>query len=153
MSNLISLPHYPSVAFRELMLDVKEVPGTEHNARILQYFRDTSLKPYAGDETSWCAAGINFVLMVDGILGTNAANARSFLGWGVECELRRGAIGVLWRESRNSWKGHVGIVLGWSARRFDLLGGNQGNTWSVKRFERERLLGTRWATEDMRYTG
>ena len=132
VSNLVSLPHYPSVAFRELMLDVKEVPGSEYNARILQYFRDTSLRPFDGDETSWCAAGINFCLMVDGILGTGRANARSFTHWGCGCEQRRGAICVLWRVSRDGWQGHVGILLGWSSSAVTLLGGNQGNTWSAR---------------------
>ncbi len=153
MSDLVQMPRYPEIAFRELMLGVSEISGPFHNLRILEYFTATGLKPSRGDETAWCAAGLNWCLRVDGVTGTNAANARSFLKWGVEIDKpRRGAIAVLWRESRESWKGHVAILVGWNTNNVDLLGGNQGNTWSIRRYPRSRLLSLRWGTVDLRFT-
>jgi uncharacterized protein (TIGR02594 family) len=153
MSNLITRPYYANVAFRELMLDVKETPGAGSNQRILHYFDVTGLSPSRGDETHWCAAGINFCMFVDGIEGTGKANARSFMDWGHGIvEPQRGAIAILWRESRQSWKGHVGITLGWDSSTVTLLSGNTGDTWTIKPFSIERVIGWRLATEDMRYT-
>jgi uncharacterized protein (TIGR02594 family) len=151
VSELIQYPIWADYAFRELLLDVRETPGPESNARVLQYFMATDLKPFDGDETSWCAAGANFVLMMGVIQGTGKANARSFCDWGREVGFRRGAIQVLWRESRSSWKGHVGIQVGWSGTHTYLLGGNQGNAWSVRPYLIDRVLTTRWATTDMLY--
>jgi uncharacterized protein (TIGR02594 family) len=151
VSELIQYPIWADYAFRELLLDVRERPGAESNARILQYFMATDLKPFDGDETSWCAAGANFCLMMGAIRGTNKANARSFCDWGREIGFRRGALTVLWRESPKSWKGHIGIMTGWTLKHVFLLGGNQGNTWSVAPYLIDRVLTTRWPTTDMMY--
>ena len=152
MNELVQYPDYADIAFRELILHVSEIPGPDANDRILDYFKATSLEPYKGDETAWCAAGINWVLKVDGIAGTNLANARSFQNWGVEISPRRGAIVPLWRISPEDWRGHVGILLDWDHTYVSLLAGNHGKVWSVKRFKRERVLSFRWATLDMRFT-
>jgi len=152
VSELIQYPHYADIAFRELILRVSEIPGDESNDRIIDYFRATSLEPYNGDETDWCAAAINWTLKVDGIDVTNAANARSFQNWGVSIDPSRGAIVPLWRVSPEDWRGHVGILLDWDHSYVSLLAGNHGRSWSVKRFKRERVLDFRWATLDMRFT-
>jgi len=152
MSALIQYPHYAEIAFRELMLGVRELPDPGENPRILDYFHYSGLEPFRGDETDWCAAGMNFCLAMDGITGTNAANARSFQNWGVEVEMRLGAIVPLWRISPEDWRGHVGICVGFDPSYVELLAGNHGKSWSMKRFKRERVLGVRWATLDMRFT-
>jgi uncharacterized protein (TIGR02594 family) len=145
-------PLWAEYAFRELLHGVREEAGELHNARILEYFRSTSLSPTDGDETSWCAAGINHVLRMACILGTNAANARSFVEWGEHCSpWRRGAITVLWREDPKSWKGHVGILTGWDAQFVYLLGGNQGNTWSVRPYPKLKVLAQRWPGRELVY--
>ena len=151
---MIEQPLWAEHAFRDLLREVKEVPGPRANARIMEYFTATSLMPSSGDETAWCAAGVNWCLRMDGLTGTNTANARSFLRWGVTIpEPRRGAITVLWRESPQSWKGHVGFYTGGNSAQVYLLGGNQGNTWSIRAYDRERVLGYRWPSSSMRYTG
>jgi len=58
-----------------------EIEGPHHNPRILAYHQATSLKA-ADDETPWCAAFVNWCLSEARIVGTNKANARSFLNWG-----------------------------------------------------------------------
>jgi len=149
---LVQYPTWLEIAFRELVLDVKEIPGSEHSARILEYFQATSLKPYNGDETAWCSAGQNWCLRVDGIVGTNLANARSFETWGVEVAPRIGALVPMWRVARDSWQGHIAMLLAWTPNRIQVIGANQGNQWSVKEYDRGRALKYRWPTVDMRFT-
>jgi uncharacterized protein (TIGR02594 family) len=151
VSAAFEYPYWAEIAFRELLFNVNEIPGPRDNLRILEYFKATGLEPADGDQTPWCAAGENWVLMTAGLKGTGAANARSFQFWGTPTELRRGAIVVLWRVSRDDWRGHVGFLTGWTGATIDLLAGNQGNTWSIARFPRERMLSCRWPTIDQRY--
>jgi uncharacterized protein (TIGR02594 family) len=131
------------IAFRELLAGVHEVAGREHNARILEYHRATRLRA-SDDETSWCAAFVNWSLLQAGVEGTNAANARSFMDWGVAAEAPKpGDIVVLWRGKRDGWQGHVGFYLGRSNGRVYILGGNQGDAVSVDAFHEDRVLGYR----------
>lgn len=80
--------------------------------------------------TAWCAAFANAVLGVQDISGTGKLTARSFLNWGQEVtEPVKGDIVVLWRESRKSWKGHVGFfdrfIYKNGTKFVRMLGGNQ----------------------------
>ncbi len=50
---------------------------------------------------------------------------------------------MLWRESRDSWKGHVGFYAGHDQSKVWLLGGNQGDAVNVRDFPRKRILGVR----------
>lgn len=122
---------------------VAEYPGPRHNQRILQYFGATSLAPFNGDETPWCAAFVNWCLQECWIEGTNAANARSFMDWGEESSGKCGDIVVFWRESPRSWKGHVAFLLDKTDRWVYAVGGNQGNAVSVRHYDAHRVLGYR----------
>lgn len=74
--------------------------------------------------------------------------AADWLTFGETTNLRYGAIGVFWRGSPKSWKGHVGIIIGQSpdGKYLRVLGGNQGNavteTWIAA--TRLRQNGLRW---------
>ncbi|MBO6814558.1 MAG: hypothetical protein JJ891_06845 [Rhizobiaceae bacterium] len=100
-------------------------------------------------KTAWCAAFVNGVLAANGHSGTNALNARSFLNWGedVTSKPTQGDVVVLWRESRSSWKGHVGLYHGTVTIRgkkyVELLGGNQNDKVSIARYPADRVLGVR----------
>lgn len=105
------------------------------------------------DETSWCSAFVNWTLAQNAIRGTNNAAARSWLNFGQRIvEPQPGCIVILWRESPQSWKGHVGFFAGWDVgHRIRLLAGNQGggSDWDevcVTNFPDERILGFRWPT-------
>ncbi|WP_421873425.1 peptidoglycan-binding protein [Marinoscillum sp.] len=56
-----------------------------------------------------------------------------------------GDVVVFWRESIESYKGHVGLFLGYSIdqSRIYCLGGNQGNQVSISAQPANRLLGFR----------
>lgn len=120
---------------------VSEIYGSRHNPRILEYHRSTSLKATT-DEVPWCASVANWVLERCSLIGTNLANARSFLKWGRHVEPTYGAIAILRRGAPPS--GHVAFWVAEIGDRIYLLGGNQGNQFKVSSFPKSDLLDTRW---------
>ncbi|HYD54446.1 MAG TPA: TIGR02594 family protein [Gemmatimonadaceae bacterium] len=135
-------------------LGVHERRGGDHEARIVEYHRSTTLRA-TDDETPWCASFVNWVLLQAGYRGTNSARARDWLAWGRPIETpREGAVTVLRRKeggghdastgSSSGW--HVAFYAGGDAGTVRLLGGNQGNqvkysTYSLDRYE---VRGYRW---------
>lgn len=118
-------------------------PGPEHNPRIIQYHRATTLQA-TSDEVPWCSSFANWCMERAGIRGTRSAAARSWLKWGRELkEPRRGCVVVL-RRGRNPAAGHVGFYMGERKGRIILLGGNQGNRVCTVSFPARDLLGYRW---------
>ena len=148
-------PAWLRAAYIELRHGVREVPGAEANARIIEYHRSTSLKA-TSDEVAWCAAFVGWALHKAGTVATGSAAARSYIGWGVGVSLRHppiGAMVVLARgegpqpgpEVRDA-QGHVGFF--WShggPGELVVLGGNQGDRVSLATYPVHRLLGVRWA--------
>ena len=136
------------VAVRELAAGVLEIPGPEHNLRILEYHGATSLKATT-DEVPWCSAFVNWCLRQAWCKGTHSAMARSFAGWGVQSPVRVGAVAVFWRGNPQGPQGHVGFVLGANPDRDMLyvLGGNQSNRVCVRQYHANRMIGLRWPRE------
>ncbi|WP_354106423.1 TIGR02594 family protein [Bradyrhizobium sp. LB14.3] len=141
-------PRWVDTAMAEL--GVRDYPGPRYNPRVVEYLATTGYEDN-DDETSWCSAFVNWTLAQNAIRGTNSAAARSWLNFGQRLvEPRPGCIVILWRESPQSWKGHVGFFAGWDVgHRVRLLGGNQGggSDWDevcVTNFPDERILGFRW---------
>jgi uncharacterized protein (TIGR02594 family) len=133
-------PAYMFYAIAEL--GVTEIPGPEHNKRILEYHQKTSLKAPA-DEIAWCAAYANWVLYKGGVKGTNSAAARSFLTLGKNAPSPLvGDIGI-WPRGNSSWQGHVGFVFDVKGNQIYLLGGNQSNRVSVVIYRKDTALGFR----------
>lgn len=69
--------------------------------------------------TAWCAAFINMILAMLGMVGTGTLRARDFADWGEECDLEPGCIIV--------YKSHVGIC----TEDMKCLGGNQSDGITV----------------------
>jgi uncharacterized protein (TIGR02594 family) len=138
-------PKWYQIAMAEL--GQQEIPGAEHNPRIVEYHQATGLRAQ-DDETPWCGAFVAWCLGAAGIRykKASAASARSWLNWGRE--LKRPTIGcvvVFWRGRRDGWQGHVGFYAGRDAQgRILVLGGNQGNAVSVRPYSADQLLGYRW---------
>lgn len=134
MNNLIS------VALSQY--GVKEVKGSKDHPQIVNYF--TSLG-FDGekfkDETAWCSAFANWVAKKAGYEHTNQLTARSWLSVGDSTtNPEPGDVVVLWRENPSSWKGHVGFLIKETRRYVYLLGGNQGNSVSIKAYPKNRVL-------------
>lgn len=134
------------IAIASAEIGVKEVSGTGINQKILNYAKDCDFRDYTSDETAWCSLFINWVAHKAGMKRSNSLAARSWLLVGTKTDHPEpGDIVVFWRESVDSWKGHVGVYMGFSqdGSRIYCLGGNQGNQVSVTAYSANTLLGFR----------
>lgn len=122
----------------------QEVKGTQDNPRIIQYFNDLGFDgAKLKDETSWCSAYVNWVCLQAGLPRSNKLTARSWLKVGHKVEKDQQEIGdivVFWRESPQSWKGHVAFYIREDKNWIYCLGGNQSNTVKVSAYPKSRLL-------------
>lgn len=128
-------------AFAEL--GTEEIVGSRHNPEVLKYAKETNIKGITTDEIPWCSTFVNWVAWKSGLQHSGKANARSWLNVGQKVTSPEpGDIVVFWRESPQSWKGHVGIFIGVSAdkKRVYCLGGNQGNRVSVSAYRINTVL-------------
>lgn len=129
------------IAFNEL--GTEEISGDEHNPEVLKYAKDTKIKGITSDEIPWCSNFVNWVAWKSGLQYSGKPNARSWLNIGKKVTSPEpGDVVVFWRESPESWKGHVGIFLGMSPdrKRVYCLGGNQGNRVSVSAYRINTVL-------------
>lgn len=127
-------------------IGLKEVPGAESNEAIDAFFADAGF-PGFHDDTAWCAAYLGAMLKRSGYPTLKSLTARDYLHYGIRLDKPKvGAIAVLWRESRRSWKGHVGFVvsINWEAKTFKILGGNQSDGVNIKTESFDQVLGWRY---------
>jgi uncharacterized protein (TIGR02594 family) len=119
-----------------------EIIGAEHNQRILEYHKATSLKA-TSDEVPWCSSFVNWALINSGLSGTYNAMARSFLNWGKVLDIPTiGCVVVLSRGKPPS--GHVGFYLGRNGGGYIyVLGGNQNNMVRISVYSEKDVLGYR----------
>jgi len=125
---------------------VLEIPGEKNNPEVMKYFWETGRTDIIDDETSWCDAFIDYVVMKAGGQPTPGLNARAWLTVGemvLDFNLEDNIIAVLWRESPSSWKGHVAIPIRRTDTHLYLLGGNQSNSVRISAYPIDRLLGYR----------
>ena len=120
---------------------VKEIIGKKHNPRVLKYFKEIGHDWVKDDETAWCSAFANWVAKQANCKMSNKLNARSWLNIGIKTDCPKiGDIVVFWRESHNSWKGHVGFFVRETNNYIYVLGGNQRNQVNIKAYPKKRLL-------------
>lgn len=74
-------------------------------------------------------------------LKQNSYWARNWAKFGIPCAPAYGAIAVF---ERPGGGGHVGFLVAQDATHFHVLGGNQGDTVSIVRIAKSRLIATRW---------
>ena len=125
---------------------VTEKVGIEHNPTVLNYFKETNHKWVTTDETAWCSAFLNWVALKAKKIGSGKLNARSWLYVGTKITKPKiGDVVVFWRQRKSSWKGHVGLFIGYSEDKkyIHVLGGNQNNQVNIKKYPVYRLLGFR----------
>lgn len=143
------MKHHPEPAWlaeARNYLGMREIRGPHHNPRILKLWKDAGV-PIGNDEVAWCGAFVGGVLAEVGIHPpATPGGARSYLNLPVTIDKPAyGCIVIFWRGSRAGWKGHVGFVVGETVHgALMVLGGNQGDTVSIKPFDKGRVLGYRW---------
>ena len=102
---------------------------------------DPTALPWCGDFAETC---IKIGLPGEpfpGAVGANPYWARNWASFGLQCKPCVGAVLVF---ERGPTSGHVGFAVGIDPDSFHVLGGNQGDTVSVVRVARSRLLSSRW---------
>ena len=135
------------------MVEARRVLGKHertHNRTLRDWLRsdghalgDPARLPWCGD---FVETAVRLALPSEPI-PANPYGARNWVHFGRECGPLPGAVAVFWRGSRNGWQGHVGFLVGESAGRVSVLGGNQSNRVSVATLGADRLLGYRWPLE------
>lgn len=135
-------PELPWIAYARQQIGTREIPGKQHNAKIMQWLKN--LKSWiADDETPWCGTFVAECLRANKLwYPAKFPAAKSFLELAVP--LPKPAYGCIVVFSRNGG-GHVGFVVGKDkAGNLMVLGGNQSNAVNIKPFALSRVVGYRW---------
>ncbi len=120
---------------------LREIPGADHNPKILEFFSEIGHNWVQNDETAWCSAFINYVAKISHCEYSGELNARSWLSAGQKVTTpKHGDVVIFWRESEISWKGHVGLYAGQTPDEILCLGGNQGNEVNIKPYDKSRVI-------------
>lgn len=101
---------------------------------------DPAKLPWCGDFVETCLRLALPGEPFPGALGQNPYWARNWLELGVRTAVTYGAVLVFERGTG----GHVGFAIGQDPACYHVLGGNQGNSVTIARIDRKRLLGARW---------
>lgn len=123
-----------------------EIKGVKHNPDIVNYFEEIGYPYIDDDETPWCSAFMCWCAQKAGYPHPASLVARRWLTIGspVYCVPLLGDIVVLWRESKSSWKGHVGIYVNQQKDKINILGGNQyPGQVNIRSYSKKYLLGYR----------
>ena len=117
-----------------------------NNPEVLKYFKETGFGYIKTDETSWCAAFVNYCVKQNGYEYPHSLTAKSWLGQGKKVtNPKTGDIIIFWREKKSSWKGHVAFFVE-ADKENGLIycyGGNQDGKVCIKAYPEERVLAYR----------
>lgn len=132
---------------------IKEVKGNTSNQAILAMLRLDDDWP-DDDSVPWCSAFMNYIAWLLRMPRSKSLRARSWLLVGKPIDLTEARadcdVVILKRAGANQpgpdvieAKGHVGWYAGVDGSKVLLLGGNQDDSVSVKRYPKSRVLGVR----------
>ena len=123
---------------------IKEVVGAKHNPAIIEMFAEIGFPWVKDDETAWCSASLNYFCKNTGYERSGKLDARSWLTVGTEVkEPELGDVVVFWRDKKESWKGHVGVVISKDKENVFTFGGNQNNMLCITPYPVGMVLGYR----------
>lgn len=134
----------PSLAREGLAtLGTREIVGPQHNPVILGWAREVGLADvYRADETPWCGLWMAVVAQRAGWPVVNAPLwARNWARFGAASpEPMLGDVLVF---TRPGGGGHVGLYIAEDADAYHVLGGNQGDSVSIVRIAKARMIAAR----------
>lgn len=121
---------------------LKEIPGKEHNATIVNWLVRLNAW-WRDDEVPWCGTFVAHCFQVSRIsLPPAWYRAKAWANWGTPLNSPVFGCVVVFERSGG---GHVGFVVGQDkAGRLMVLGGNQRDAVNVAPFDRARVLAYRW---------
>jgi len=123
---------------------LQEVSGPESNPDIIAMGEDLGIKIDDDSTLSWCSIALCYYAKKLGYEQPNSPAARSWLKMPIRVlKPSMGDIVVLWRESPQSWKGHVALFIRYDGDFVWLLGANQSNAITIAKFPKGRILGIR----------
>jgi uncharacterized protein (TIGR02594 family) len=125
------------------LMGTKEIPGPQHNSWIVKQWAQLGAAWFNDDETPWCGLFVAHCMQVAGqpFPGKGQfARALAWKDWGKPCGSILGSVAVFGRQGG----GHVGFLVGESADRLYVLGGNQSNAVNIMPIAKTRLVGLRW---------
>ena len=120
--------------------------GKSNNPEVIKYFEETGFGNIKTDETSWCAAFVNYCVKQNGYKYPHSLTAKSWLGQGKKVtDPKTGDIIIFWREKKNGWKGHVAFFVEADKENGVVYcyGGNQDGKVCIKTYPAERVLAYR----------
>ncbi len=149
---MLYIPPWLRTMQREARAGVREIPGPEHNPRILVYGKSVTYT-VTTDEIPWCSNLVNWCFMELEMERTRSAAARSWLMWGIPlqhaalgavCILKRGGGDQPGKDTIDA-PGHVGLLTDMlEPETVTIMAGNQGNRICEDVFPLDRLLDMRW---------
>lgn len=123
---------------------MKEVEGANSNPDILAFFKELGYNVADDSTTAWCSASLSYFAKKCGYEYSKTLDARSWLKMPIMVlKPEVGDVVVFWRESPQSWKGHVGLYIAQDNNIVYTLGGNQNNSISISAYPKDQLLGYR----------
>lgn len=124
-------------------IGTKEVPGSQHNSKILGWLR--ALKAWwSDDETPWCGTFVAHCLRQSELpVAKNWFRAKDWAAYGSNLRSTRVAPGAILVFARKGG-GHVGFYVGEDNVYYHVLGGNQSNGVNVMRIAKMRCIAIRW---------
>jgi len=134
-------------------LGLQEAPGAVDNPQVLAMLQLDQSWPEA-DSVPWCSAFVNYICWLLRLPRSRSLRARSWLlvGHTVAIEDARPGFDlvVLKRDGLSEpgpdvlkASGHVGFFAGCEFEAVEVLGGNQGDAVSLRRYPTVRILGVR----------
>lgn len=124
-----------------------EIEKGKFNPKVIEMLKEVTGDDYITN-IPWCACFVNYILKKTGHESNNKLNARSLLELGKPTQKPKvGDLVIFWRESVNSWKGHVGFYITGDDSVTYVLSGNQNNRVCVKPYPTSQILGYRELTE------
>lgn len=144
MNSTIATTEPKWMANARQLVGLKEIVGSQHEKKVLEFFAEAGHPEIHNDETAWCAAFANAMLRRAGYAGTGSLAARSFLTWGEKLTTPRPGCVAVFKRGNSSWEGHVAFFVRDAGDSIEVLGGNQSNSVSITRMPKSSLLGYRW---------
>lgn len=129
-------------------LGTREAAGSSNNPIILGWVKRLGTKVlgviYNADSVPWCGVFVGVCLDEAGIASpTFAVRAKNWATWGVNLRAERLAPGAVLVFERPGG-GHVGFYVGEDATAYHVLGGNQGDSVTIARIDKQRCIARRW---------
>lgn len=120
---------------------IKETIGDADNPTILAWAKELDIPAYTHDSTAWCGLFMGVIAKRAGKpIPENPLWARNWASWGTRCVPALGCVMVF---SRVGGGGHVAMYVGEDKDCYHILGGNQGDSVSIVRISKTRLIASR----------